>query len=442
MDELDLLKLDKDIARAAKAERKWLRALRADAERVDADAWFEPFRYVTTRMTFQQLAELPDSDPFRLPMLAWVRRLALTRIAQAGIVQAARARQHRDSTLDEPERGTFSVRSLVARTLVARDASGARAWLRGAEGAAPAVLLAERTLRQAQVEITSRLGAADLALESPYDPAALATEAQRLLSRTDSLARATFERDEDIAGVVIRVVARDVPGVWPARAHARWLLDQFDSTDLLDGLSLDLGPTPPTLGASTFARALARFGAAYARAAASTRATFVHAQDPTDAHALRRGALFASLLGDEVYLRQKLGLSRETAQKAARALGATFLAEARLAAVRTLHDFALLTASQIHEVTEHALGVRVSPDLSGVLPRPCRAAPLRLAAVLLAGLDRDELRDRFDDDWFRNPHALFALRERDEAFRWSRLPKEMLDGAGERLARGLEDAVG
>ena len=48
---------------------------------------------------------------------------------------------------------------------------------------------------------------------------------------------ATFQ-EKDLVSVIGRVVAREVPGVWPTRSHARWLFDQFQSSELLDGLSL------------------------------------------------------------------------------------------------------------------------------------------------------------------------------------------------------------
>jgi hypothetical protein len=442
MGDLHLLQLDKDIARAARAERAWLRAVRADAVGAADDAWFEPQRHVTTRTTFQQIAELPKEDPFREPMLAWVYRLALTRIARGHILAAASVRQKATFTTDKPERGTFSARSLVARVLGEKDINLARVWSLALGETGPAGLVAERTLRQAEIEITGRLGAAELALDSPYERATLLEEANRFMARTDDVTSALFGQEKDLVAVVERLVARDVPGVWPTRSHARWLSDQFPSSDLLDGLSLDLGSPPATLGAASFARTLARFGAAYARAAASSGAAFVHAHDPTDAHPLRRGALFASLLGDPVYLRKQLGFSRDASEKAARSLAVTFLAEARLAATRSLADFALSSGTQIQELVEHALFSRVPTALSGVLPRPCRSAALRLAAILLAADDREALRARFDDDWFRNPRALFALRERDEAFRWARQPKEMLEGSAERLSGALEESVG
>jgi hypothetical protein len=438
---IDFRQLDKDIARAARAERAWLRTLRSDAKLAAAESWFEPVRYVTTRTTFQEIVELSKDDPLREPFLAWIHRLSLTRIAGAHLVQAALARQNATFNLDKPERGKFSARNLITRLLVANDAESARAWSHALEDAGPSVLAAERTLRQAELEIIGKLGAAELTLDSPYPREALSQEAARFTARTDDVTSSLFGDEKDIASVVQRVVARDVPGVWPTRSSARWLFEQFQSSEFLGGLALDLGPVPPTLGASSFARSLARFGAAYARAASSSKEMFVVAHDPTDAHPLRRGALFSSLLADPLYLRRQLGFSRAAAEKAARSLAGTFLAAARLCAARTTIDIALATAAETHELMEHAFKTRVSPDLSGILPRPCQRAPLRFAAMLLAADDREMLRAEFDEDWFRNPRALFYLRERDEAFRFARQPKELLEGAADRFARALEERI-
>jgi len=167
----------------------------------------------------------------------------------------------------------------------------------------------------------------------------------------------------------------------PRRALARRVVR---TAPFLDGLELDLGPTPAPLGASSYARALARFGAAYARAAISTGRPFVLASDPSDVHPMRRGALFGSLLVDAVFLRRKLGLSRDAASRAARSVAATVLASVRLDAVRTLVDFATTSASAIEEAASDALNVHVPASLAGLLPRPDGRAPSRLLGVLLA----------------------------------------------------------
>jgi hypothetical protein len=51
--------------------------------------------------------------------------------------------------------------------------------------------------------------------------------------------------------------------------------------------------------------------------------------------------------------------------------------------------------------------------LGGLVPRLGPDDPARFAGALLAAADRRRLVDRFDEDWFRSPHAGRALREED-----------------------------
>ena len=416
MAHLDLLQLDKDIARAARAERKWLRSMRADATVAANEPWWEPVRHATTRATFQQIAELSDGDPFREPMLAWVQRLSLTRIARVQIFEAASARQKAAYTIDKPERITVSARSLVSRVLGETDyRSRARVGRRPRrdrprgssrrENAAPGRDRNHRTSRRGRAR--SRLALRQSVAARRGQPF---RRSQRRRQRPRFSARRKISCRSSIASS-----RATCPAFGPHASHARWLFDQFQSSELLDGLALDLGPTPATLGASSFARTLARFGAAYARAVVSSSATFVHAHDPTDAHPLRRGALFASLLADPIYLRKQLAFSRDAAEKAARALGGDV--SRRSAPGGHAHARRLCARFELRDPRSHRArafyeGFRLA---GGVLPRPSRRAGLRFAAMLLATEDREMLRSEFDDDWFRNPRALFFLRERDEA---------------------------
>jgi hypothetical protein len=114
------------------------------------------------------------------------------------------------------------------------------------------------------------------------------------------------------------------------------------------------------------------------------------------------------------------------------------LARTRLDAARSVDDFALAKAADTQEAMEGAWRVPISSRLSGVLPRPCDRAGLDLVASLLANDDRERLRAEFDEDWFRNPHALLYLRETDAAPFPLTVPKEALIGSADRLARSLE----
>jgi hypothetical protein len=262
------------------------------------------------------------------------------------------------------------------------------------------------------------------------------------LRRTNDLASSLLAGAEDLAGLVGKIVARDVPGVWPTKPDARWLFDQFQGSPLLQGLTLDLGETPASLGAASFARALARLGAAYARSAVIGSAPFVISSDPSDLHPLRRGALFAGLVADRVFLQKNLGFSRDAAASTARALAATFLAELRVAAATSLLDVARVSRGAVAEAFEDALKVPIAPELMGAFPRLSARASVRFAASLLARADTSLLCGEFDDDWFRNPRGLHALRELDAAPRPAKLPAESLRGTAELLAQALEAMSG
>jgi hypothetical protein len=441
VNELDPTTLDRDIARAARGERVFWRTLRVDADRAREHAWYEPVRHVTTRSTLHEAEALPIADPLREALLRWIHRLSLTRIARGPIIALAKARQDPTLLLEKPETGSYSVRAVVGRVIAETDRRKARAWLEGLEASLSPLLGHEKVLREATHEITTRLGV-DPGTLSPFDREVVAEEGQQLLRRTDHLATSLFAPAEDLAGLVGELVARDVPGVWPTKPDGRWLFEQFQGSPLLQGLAIDLGPTPAALGAASFARALARFGAAYARSAVLGRAPFATSSDPSELHPLRRGALFASLAADPIFLRKHLGLSREASSSSARALAVTFLASARLAAVGATIDVTSTSAAAIAEAVEDALKVSVSPALSSVLPRICLRAGERLAAMLLARGDAEEQKRAFDDDWFKNPRGLLRLRELDAAPRAFKAPDETLRGTAAPLAQALEAMAG
>jgi len=310
-----------------------------------------------------------------------------------------------------------------------------------AAGSGPAVSAA-RHAREAEREIGARLGAADGSTLLPYDPAALREAAADLLAKTDSMARSFFGPEDDWAGLLGKMVARDVPGVWPGGSLLRWTVEPFRATPLLEGVTLDLGPMPTTLGVSSFLRALARFGAAYGRAAPATGSTFVHAHDASELGALRRGSLFAGLLTLPAFLRRRVGLSPESARGAARQAGLVLLFGARLDALRALVDLLLVSESEGQDRLQEVCKVSLPSSLVGVMPCAPARAPHALAGAFLAASDAEMLRERFDEDWYRSPHALRHLRESDAAPYAMHLPKDSFAGAAARLATWFEAIIG
>lgn len=419
---LDPLGLDRTIARAAVQARRFRRLLRVDPEQAAGDSWFVFDRAATTRTTFLRVSSFPSTDPLREPLRRWVFSLALTRIAQPALVRVAAARHTATLVLERPSAGWFSVRDLLARVLDEKIPEKRTLWMEGLFQGGRSVRAVERQLAEAVREIESRLGleseptdptSGEPPLWMPYARGAMVSLATEILSVTEDLAGELFCPCSHLGDRIAQLVARDVPGVWPASIGTRWLDEIFGQTPLLEGLDLDTGPLVRPLGASSLVRTFARFGAAYARAASAKQLPWSIARDPTEAHPLRRGALFGSLIADPAFLRANLGFSRDTARGAARKVAVTLLGAARLEAARCLLDFAIAAPSDVETAMEQAWRTPYPRPLSAVLPRPCRLAPLRLAAIVMAVADRRTLVNEFDEDWFRNPRGLHRLRELD-----------------------------
>ena len=437
--ELDPIAVDKDISRGASALRGWRRLLRTDVEQAAQEAWFDGARSVTTRTSFRWACSLGSGDPLREPLRRWIYVLAVWRIAQPFVARVERMRQACRIRLEDPEVAVASCRDILHRALADPIPERKGRWIDALGKHAGAVASAEKDLAAAVDEISSRLGVADpRELCVACEPDVVVEQARELLRRTDDLARELFAPARTFAGLLERLVARDVPGIWPARLTAGWLGDLFRKTALLEGVAIDLGPLPPTIGASSFMRGLGRFGAAYARAATERSGLFVLHNDAAEGHPQRRGALFASLLCDPVFLRKKLGFSREVSQSVSRALARTALAAARLEATRCTVELAKAPGSEVQEAVEAAFWVPVPRSLSGTLPRPRQGALSRLAATLRTAVDREELVQRFDEDWFDNPRAIATLREEDAGPRRAAVSSAELSESVRRFAGALE----
>jgi hypothetical protein len=432
--------IDWAITCADAAHRSWRRLLRSDADQAAGEVWFENTRQVTTRTAFEWATALPKSDPLRDPFRRWVYRLTVARVAQPAIVAVERCRQIREIPIEQPNPALMSVGEIVRLALADRVEGRREQRIAALRGRTGALEIAERDLAEVKGEISSRLGVGDpYEMEAACGRGAIAEQARDLLKRTDELAKAIFEPKRVLTGVLSILIARDVAGTWPAKLSERWLGELFCTTKLLDGLSIDVGPLPPTLGASSFMRGLARFGAACARAACDNAGPFVLSNDATDTHALRRGALFAMLLTDPVFLTKKVGLSKTESMSVARSLGCTLLGAVRLQAVRCNVDISRLSPAEIADAIHEAWRVPAAPWLSGVLPRACHQAPTRLAAVLLAARDRDAMVDEFDEDWFDNPRAAQWMRGQDAAPRCAAIADDELSGSARLLAGRIEE---
>ncbi|WP_437724631.1 hypothetical protein [Sorangium sp. So ce861] len=456
--EIDLLRLDRDVARAARALRAALgdltrRGPAPPAEDQDGPSAAEararlenpldPFRRVSARTTYLELtgktpglgAELglasptaaaaPDPTGLAAPLADWVYTLTLERVVWPDRVRLAGAWHAASLTIDLPEPARVSPREARLRLLADPTDAGRQTFAEVLARGSGAVADAARILVERRHEAARLLAEEGLrAIEIPCDPpdAAIAA-AEALLHRTEAM----MERAPTWYGALGRAVGRDAASGWPARLSPRWIEELFRATKLTEGLAIDLGPLPRPLGAASFARALARFGAALARV--SARGPFALAHAPFDLRRARRAALFGGLVADPVFCARALGLGRGRALDQARATARSLLLSLRLDAATVALVFrsgqdggghVLLRGARdrrdrFEEVTARALGAPIPGALAGVLPALDPGAAARLAGVLLAARDRRDLIERFDEDWFRNPRAAEALRDEDGA---------------------------
>jgi hypothetical protein len=128
------------------------------------------------------------------------------------------------------------------------------------------------------------------------------------------------------------------------------------------------------------------------------------ALSPASLPALELGAALAIAGAGEAFARRALGLGRGRAQDHERAAAGVLLLAARLAATRVLLAEPV-DRGAFEEHTARLFGAPLPAALHGAWPLPQRGDGARLLAALGALPLARELRERCDEDWFRNPRA-------------------------------------
>jgi hypothetical protein len=405
--------IDQRIARAAATWRDASRALRKDP---DASRYnvLESHRAVTTRSMWIELGERAAKDPLLAAARVWAYALTLERVCWPARVKVADALHASVIEVPDLEAARLSPRTVFERVFTDVEADRRRfyadAFVRGAGGVRDAsFVMAER-----RAEAIRKLGVDDVdALEVPLDPStSLVGVAERVLEVTEPFVPTGFRCWDEVLAFGL---ARDAGEGWPSRLSLRWFTDLFAATGLLDGLVLPAIEPPPLLGATSFVRALALFGRVYAETDVSRSAPFVFVRSPFDLRVARRAALFGSLPIDTVFGVRALGLGRVRAADQARRIARALVIMLRLDALRVLlRGIELLSPrvrrERFEEQTARAFGVAFPKDLEFVVPHLGPNDPTRLLGTLLAVADRRSLVERFDEDWFRSPHAALAIR--------------------------------
>ena len=404
-DPLSVDRLVRDVSRSLQSFRGALREGRGN------DHAFDLAGRKISRELLQTLADA-KGDPLAPALLRAAHRLYEARaLAELEHEHAAALRLERHA-LDDPERGRFTLATLLSRALA--DGTGRRsAFLRALteRGTHASDLVLRRAERHAELR-------ASLAKVVPATidlPGEAALElAPAVLSHTSDAYRALDP--QSLADVLELGLGRNSRASWPARLTARSIAELFDDAPWLAHVTPAPFAVPPALGASSFLRALFAFGASLRAALASTTEPFALARDPYGLERATFGALLALLPTKESFARRRLGVAQSGLSDHRRSIARVLLVTLRERALRvTLRAPALSGGNDLlrayPELAEQALGIELHPSLLGALFTPRSGDTQHLAALpLAAALDR-YLTDAHDDDWFRNPRALEELRE-------------------------------
>jgi hypothetical protein len=457
----DLLALNREVARAARALDRWRADVAAEAAHaVDAaqaaDAASEPIdpfqgvRRASAKSTWDALGALNASAldaPLRDALRRWVAALLLARIGLSDESARARAAAARSVRLEGDAPREESWATLWRSVVSARTADEARRWLAAGAPAAEALAAPARERAARRAEASRRLGH-----EHPWTavagvaPAAVRSAAMRLLDATEDVGRHALRealgREADAGSAIHLAVAREAGHGWPAHLTKRWLEDVMGSAAAR--LSLRLPALPPPLGAASFARALRVFGRAARLGVAPAAGPFALAREPAFVAAHRWGAVFGALPAEPDFQTRVLGLSRRLSSAQARVLARTALLEARFEAARTLlsDDAAFAAADAFDELGARVFGAPLDRRYRGAWPAARDDDPAPLLGLLGALAQREELRERFDVDWFRNPRAWAHLRADAARPAFEPLDEKSLPDRAAALGRAFEQALG
>jgi hypothetical protein len=159
------------------------------------------------------------------------------------------------------------------------------------------------------------------------------------------------------------------------------------------------------------------------------------------------GALLGSLPALPAFARRALGLGGDRLATHRRALGRALLVESRAAALRVLcRAPALRGRSALREAfeenMERAFRVQLRPDAAGTLFRLHADDLQRFAGLLLAAGDEARLRNRHEEDWYRNPRAVEQLRDEARLSPERTTTEAALQAGADALVTELATSVG
>lgn len=467
----DLLSLDKKLALAARALDGWRAEIAVDARR-DQDDPLAGFADLASRSLIDAIERsgldvVSATPPLLLPtgvaaapagvegladplaslrdgLARWCTHLHLARVLREAT--AYRASAFREEREAEAYGRPASLRAMLRSLARPKQAGGVpepKAALAIVD-LAPGVLdgIVDEEIRRR--ELGDPIGPRAACCVRP-DPAVVEA-ARAFLADSADEARELYGHGAKAAGRAVKNPswvdvfavrrAADVAEGWPAALSGRWLAELSRGTELLAGLKVDvkvdagrltprasfagLHLAPPT-GAWTFVHALAALGETLHLHGRDEKVPFASHAPPHDLRRHVLGEAFRALGSTEAFHARARGVSKTKAQHSARRLALTRLLERRQLALRVVLAPELARGRRafleaFDALAEDALLGEAPRELAALLGAPGPLGPAedqaRFAAFAPGEALAASLTETFDSDWWRNPKAAAAIRDR------------------------------
>jgi len=477
-DTIDVVAFDRDVRRAAQRLeqlRDWLAIGTTEAR--DKARSFDPFdgvRHVATKGTYAALLALQPSIldvPLRDGLVRWVYELLQTRVGLDLALDDADAENELDPRLtahqiaelkaqelaraaaatalggaggDDGRQHTANTYREAFRAIAASPNEGlAAAALVRAGDLATGVAAVRKERRERWFEAARRLDLAHpYALATKADVRALALS---FLDASEPFAVEVFKQARKVSegpwrasSAVQLALGHGAKEGWPAHLGQRWLDEAFQAIAPRGVAIADPGEP---LGSASFLRAAATWGFAWRTSGTPRTMPFALARDPYPVPAHRFGFAIASVVAEPAFQRRALDLPTRVATAQSRVLRRTMFLQARVIAARTV-----LTAEErvtpvlFEEITSRVFGAPLRGSMCGAWPDVRPGEPAPFLALLGTQTFLNDLVQRYDDDWFRNPKAGAHLTSLACGPAFDLEP--LAASAPEKLARGFEEALG
>jgi hypothetical protein len=151
-------------------------------------------------------------------------------------------------------------------------------------------------------------------------------------------------------------------------------------------------------------------GRALAGAMASVALPYALRSPPIGSVARTIGTSIATLASDQAFLRRARDLGSKTAEASARRAGAVLVLDTRLQVAAFLARDARSDPEAASDRVSRAVAVSVPPPLAALaVATPAALGPRMMGRLTGLALSA-AMRERYDEDWFRNPRAAEPLR--------------------------------